>query len=103
MTTSLATVRFIGTDHWFAVQLYELSVLIPKVQASFVVYETKGCRKVELMLPRSSSPANDQMWFASTPTVHGPICLSATPVGPAPHLPPPRRSSVAVGIRATGP
>ena len=47
-------------------------------------------------------PLTDQMWLASAPTVHGPVCLSPTPVTPAPHwlgaMP-----SVEVGIRKAGP
>lgn len=34
-----------------------------KVQASFVVQETKGCRNVEFISLRSLSPANDKMWW----------------------------------------
>ena len=59
--------------------------------------------KTSLMLLRSSSPAKLQIWFASTPTVQPPVCLSATTVGPAPHFPPSRKGCVALEKRNTGP
>ena len=34
------------------------------------------------MSPSSSLPVTDQMWLASAPTVHGPFCISPTPVDP---------------------
>jgi hypothetical protein len=67
--------------------------------------EMNGCRNVELTPTRSLCPANDQMWLPSIPNVQGPSCLRTTAVGPAPHLPVPSNSSVAVavGMRNAGP
>ena len=54
------------------------------------------------MSPSWSSPVTDQMWLARMPIVQGPVCLSATPVTPAPHWLVAMRS-VAVGRRKAGP
>ena len=56
-----------------------------------------------LTASRLESPATSQMWLASAPMVHGPFCLRTTAVGPMPNFSVPNNSSVAVGMRNTGP
>ena len=69
--------------------------------ASCVVYAMKGWRNVLFTSGRLSQPATDQTWMKSMPNVHGPSCLSATPVGPRPNLPAVSSESVPVGIKNT--
>lgn len=66
------------------------------------MYARKGCIKVALMPGRFLSPVKASTWFAGMPTVHGPSCFSATPVGPAPHFLLPSASFEAVFNSSAG-
>jgi len=56
-----------------------------------------------LTFARSESPAKDQSWRPSRPSVHGLGWIRTTAVGPALHFPEPNWSSVAVSIISEGP
>src|SRR5262245_43239913 len=87
-----------GIVHWSPLGASQFAIdsdWIVYVIAFGVVCAKNGCRNVWFTFAALSSPSTDQSWFASTPDVRVPFCLSATTVGPIAHFGPLRGSNSA--------
>src|SRR5687767_2468158 len=95
----------IGTVHRFSStsQFAVVSDWAVSVSVRVAWYARNGCRNIWFTSFRPVVPANDHTWFQSAPTVHGPVCFSATAVGPPLHLPVPRVGMLVDGRLTTGP